>query len=53
MLSKDIYADIYFINEADLVRAGKFVKGLKTEMVRNKRGMVSVFIMIFRFQLYH
>ena len=28
LLSKDIYADIYFINEADLVRAGKFVKGL-------------------------
>lgn len=29
LLSKDIYADIYFINEADLVRVGKFVKGLK------------------------
>ena len=29
LLRKDIYADIYLINEADLVRAGNFVKGLK------------------------
>ena len=29
LLRKDIYADIYLINEADLVRVGKFVKGLK------------------------
>lgn len=29
LLRKDINADIYLINEADLVRVGKFVKGLK------------------------
>ena len=29
LLRKDTYADIYLINEADLVMVGKFVKGLK------------------------